>query len=229
MRLQSGKSIKNGQQRYKKRPQRKHESPVVPETRLTARGIRYGQRHYLVFQFPIRQANFTALSEGFRQVVSSVENDYIQRFKNIVETCGDLDNEIKEKVEEGKNDLKETSVEVKEKLTDDIIELISGIKRNQEKNNKLYEEKLKSLSKAVKPFSTRTAIAICALCTLCLSAAFSGATWYVAQHEKEASLRFYARAFLDMKKITEESMRKLPKSDQQNIKLKLDEIDSRKP
>nr|BEE36071.1 hypothetical protein [Escherichia coli] len=52
---------------------------------------------------------------------------------------------------------------------------------------------------------------------------------YVAQHEKEASLRFYARAFLDMKKITEESMRKLPKSDQQNIKLKLDEIDSRKP
>ncbi|HBA5157619.1 TPA: hypothetical protein MA206_005590 [Klebsiella pneumoniae] len=34
---------------------------------------------------------------------------------------------------------------------------------------------------------------------------------------------------LDMKKITEESMRKLPKSDQQNIKLKLDEIDSRKP
>lgn len=79
------------------------------------------------------QANFTALSEGFRQVVSSVENDYIQRFKNIVETCGDLDNEIKEKVEEGKNDLKETSVEVKEKLTDDIIELISGIKRNQKK------------------------------------------------------------------------------------------------
>ncbi|EIA8222360.1 hypothetical protein K7V51_004472, partial [Escherichia coli] len=48
-------------------------------------------------------------------------------------------------------------------------------------------------------------------------------------HEKEASLRFYARAFLDMKKITEESMRKLPKSDQQNIKLKLEEIDSRKP
>lgn len=164
------------------------------------------------------QVKFTALSEGFRQVVSSVENDYIQRFKNIVETCGDLDNEIKE-----------TSVEVKEKLTDDIIELISGIKRNQEKNNKLYEEKLNSLSKAVKPFSTRTAIAICALCTLCLSAAFSGATWYVAQHEKEASLRFYARAFLDMKKITEESMRKLPKSDQQNIKLKLEEIDSRKP
>ncbi|WP_410920956.1 hypothetical protein, partial [Pseudomonas aeruginosa] len=63
----------------------------------------------------------------------------------------------------------------------------------RKKNNKLYEEKLNSLSKAVKPFSTRTAIAICALCTLCLSAAFSGATWYVAQHEKEASLRFYAR------------------------------------
>ncbi|ENZ5048965.1 hypothetical protein ACGLDU_004722, partial [Escherichia coli] len=80
---------------------------------------------------------------------------------------------------------------------------------------------LNSLSVGKFPFSKRT--------PLCLSAAFSGATWYVAQHEKEASLRFYARAFLDIKKITEESMRKLPKSDQQNIKLKLDEIDSRKP
>lgn len=224
-----GASIKNSLLRYKNRPCRERKHRSGGEKQKGSRGIRRGQGYRLVFQFPIRQANFTALSEGFRQVVSSVENDYIQRFKNIVETCGDLDNEIKEKVEEGKNDLKETSVEVKEKLTDDIIELISGIKRNQEKNNKLYEEKLKSLSKAVKPFSTRTAIAICALCTLCLSAAFSGATWYVAQHEKEASLRFYARAFLDMKKITEESMRKLPKSDQQNIKLKLEEIDSRKP
>ncbi|EFA5486528.1 hypothetical protein FHN90_26150 [Shigella sonnei] len=31
------------------------ESPVVPETRLTARGIRCGQWHYLVFQFPVRE------------------------------------------------------------------------------------------------------------------------------------------------------------------------------
>lgn len=175
------------------------------------------------------QANFTALSEGFRQVVSSVANDYIQRFQNIVETCGDLDNEIKEKIEEGKNELKETRVEVKEKLTDEIIELISGIKRNQEKNNKLYEEHLNSLAKAAKPFSFTKAIAICALCTVLVSAAISGTVWYHVQQEKKESLHFYASAFLDMKKITEDTMKKLPKSEQQIIKLKLQEIDSRQP
>lgn len=184
--------------------------------------------------------NFIALSEGFRSVVASVEDNYIQRFKNIVETCGDLDNEIKEKIESGKIELKETRVDVKEKLADDIIDLLSLLKRNQEKNNKLYEEKLNSitntyennlnkLSKAVKPFSTKVAITICALCTLCLSASFSGAIWYVAQHEKETSLRFYAKAYIDIKKITESAINQLPKSEQQKLKNKLNEIDSRKP
>ncbi|EDE5529586.1 hypothetical protein BXD99_22735, partial [Salmonella enterica subsp. enterica serovar Enteritidis] len=128
-----------------------------------------------------------------------------------------------------KSDIRQISNECQSEITKQAINTFSGIKQNFDQIASDHKKQLEILTKSAKPFSIKTAIAICALCTLCLSAAFSGATWYVAQHEKEASLRFYARAFLDMKKITEESMRKLPKSDQQNIKLKLDEIDSRKP
>ncbi|HCP7442931.1 TPA: hypothetical protein OF460_004294 [Escherichia coli] len=127
------------------------------------------------------------------------------------------------------SDIRQISNECQSEITKQAINTFSGIKQNFDQIASDHKKQLEILTKSAKPFSIKTAIAICALCTLCLSAAFSGATWYVAQHEKEASLRFYARAFLDMKKITEESMRKLPKSDQQNIKLKLDEIDSRKP
>lgn len=128
-----------------------------------------------------------------------------------------------------KSDIRQISNECQSEITKQAINTFSGIKQNFDQIASDHKKQLEILTKSAKPFSIKTAIAICALCTLCLSAAFSGATWYVAQHEKEASLRFYARAFLDMKKITEESMRKLPKSDQQNIKLKLEEIDSRKP
>lgn len=137
--------------------------------------------------------------------------------------------DIKKDINIAKSDIRQISDECQSEITKQAINTFSGIKQNFDQIASDHKKQLEILTKSAKPFSIKTAIAICALCTLCLSAAFSGATWYVAQHEKEASLRFYARAFLDMKKITEESMRKLPKSDQQNIKLKLDEIDSRKP
>ncbi|ENJ5819932.1 hypothetical protein AB1O86_004607 [Escherichia coli] len=137
--------------------------------------------------------------------------------------------DINQDINIAKSDIRQISNECQSEITKQAINTFSGIKQNFDQIASDHKKQLEILTKSAKPFSIKTAIAICALCTLCLSAAFSGATWYVAQHEKEASLRFYARAFLDMKKITEESMRKLPKSDQQNIKLKLDEIDSRKP
>lgn len=137
--------------------------------------------------------------------------------------------DINKDIDIAKSDIRQISNECQSEITKQAINTFSGIKQNFDQIASDHKKQLETLTKSAKPFSIKTAIAICALCTLCLSAAFSGATWYVAQHEKEASLRFYARAFLDMKKITEESMRKLPKSDQQNIKLKLEEIDSRKP
>ncbi|ELQ6800086.1 hypothetical protein QRL06_004305 [Escherichia coli] len=151
------------------------------------------------------------------------------KVNKIIQSSIDINKDINKDINIAKSDIRQISNECQSEITKQAINTFSGIKQNFDQIASDHKKQLEILTKSAKPFSIKTAIAICALCTLCLSAAFSGATWYVAQHEKEASLRFYARAFLDMKKITEESMRKLPKSDQQNIKLKLDEIDSRKP
>ncbi|HHP0711502.1 TPA: hypothetical protein ACR1D7_003692 [Escherichia coli] len=196
-----------------------------------------------------------SISEEFKdQKINDLLEDYIalekqiEKTANLIinaidETPARLDAVLSDKVNKiiqssidinkdiniAKSDIRQISNECQSEITKQAINTFSGIKQNFDQIASDHKKQLDILTKSAKPFSIKTAIAICALCTLCLSAAFSGATWYVAQHEKEASLRFYARAFLDMKKITEESMRKLPKSDQQNIKLKLDEIDSRKP
>lgn len=196
-----------------------------------------------------------SISEEFKdQKINDLLEDYIalekqiEKTANLIinaidETPARLDAVLSDKVNKiiqssidinkdiniAKSDIRQISDECQSEITKQAINTFSGIKQNFDQIASDHKKQLEILTKSAKPFSIKTAIAICALCTLCLSAAFSGATWYVAEHEKEASLRFYARAFLDMKKITEESMRKLPKSDQQNIKLKLDEIDSRKP
>ncbi len=196
-----------------------------------------------------------SISEEFKdQKINDLLEDYIalekqiEKTANLIinaidETPARLDAVLSDKVNKiiqssidinkdiniAKSDIRHISNECQSEITKQAINTFSGIKQNFDQIASDHKKQLETLTKSAKPFSIKTAIAICTLCTLCLSAAFSGATWYVAQHEKEASLRFYARAFLDMKKITEESMRKLPKSDQQNIKLKLDEIDSRKP
>ncbi|MGU5120905.1 hypothetical protein MAX20_25950, partial [Escherichia coli] len=192
-----------------------------------------------------------SISEEFKdQKINDLLEDYIalekqiEKTANLIinaidETPARLDAVLSDKVNKiiqssidinkdiniAKSDIRQISNECQSEITKQAINTFSGIKQNFDQIASDHKKQLEILTKPAKPFSIKTAIAICALCTLCLSAAFSGATWYVAQHEKEASLRFYARAFLDMKKITEESMRKLPKSDQQNIKLKLDEID----
>ncbi|HAV9752699.1 TPA: hypothetical protein JLH15_004855 [Escherichia coli] len=196
-----------------------------------------------------------SISEEFKdQKINDLLEDYIalekqiEKTANLIinaidETPARLDAVLSDKVNKiiqssidinkdiniAKSDIRQISNECQSEITKQAINTFSGIKQNFDQIASDHKKQLEILTKSAKPFSIKTAIAICVLCTLCLSAAFSGATWYVAQHEKEASLRFYARAFLDMKKITEESMRKLPKSDQQNIKLKLEEIDSRKP
>lgn len=109
--------------------------------------------------------------------------------------------DINKDINIAKSDIRQISNECQSEITKQAINTFSGIKQNFDQIASDHKKQLEILTKSAKPFSIKTAIAICALCTLCLSAAFSGATWYVAQHEKEASLRFYARAFLDMKKI----------------------------
>ncbi|EEQ6526068.1 TPA: hypothetical protein N2Z91_004589 [Escherichia coli] len=196
-----------------------------------------------------------SISEEFKdQKINDLLEDYIalekqiEKTANLIinaidETPARLDAVLSDKVNKiiqssidinkdiniAKSDIRQISNECQSEITKQAINTFSGIKQNFDQIASDHKKQLEILTKSAKPFSIKTAIAICALCTLCLSAAFSGATWYVAQHEKEESLHFYASAFLDMKKITEDTMKKLPKSEQQIIKLKLQEIDSRQP
>ncbi|EFI4715969.1 hypothetical protein JJL91_004372 [Salmonella enterica] len=135
--------------------------------------------------------------------------------------------EINQAIEKEKFEIKETGATTKEKLTNEITALISSLKANQEQTNQTYQKQLDSVARAAKPFSTSKAIAICAACTLFISAAFSGAFWYVAQSQKEQDLRFYASGYTDLLELTQDTIKRLPK-DQQNVaQAKLATIENR--
>ena len=196
-----------------------------------------------------------SISEEFKdQKINDLLEDYIalekqiEKTANLIinaidETPARLDAVLSDKVNKiiqssidinkdiniAKSDIRQISNECQSEITKQAINTFSGIKQNFDQIASDHKKQLEILTKSAKPFSTKVAITICALCTLCLSASFSGAIWYVAQHEKETSLRFYAKAYIDMKKITESAIYQLPKSEQQKLKNKLNEIDSRKP
>lgn len=135
--------------------------------------------------------------------------------------------EINQEIEKEKAEIKETGTATKEKLTNEIIDLISSLKSSQEKTQQTYQKQLDSVARAAKPFSTSKAVTICATCTLFISAAFSGAFWYVAQSQKEQDLRFYASGYTDLLELTQDTIKRLPK-DQQNVaQAKLATIENR--
>ena len=47
-------------------------------------------------QSKLLESNFISLTEGFRHVLTSLENENLQRFKEVVESCGNVEKEIKE-------------------------------------------------------------------------------------------------------------------------------------
>ncbi|HCR2156292.1 TPA: hypothetical protein OND32_004274 [Enterobacter asburiae] len=188
-------------------------------------------------QSSLIKEDFISLTEAFRNVLSSMEQENIQRFRNIVETCGDLDKEIKDAVDHAKNDLNETAVLTKEKLTNDLIELVSILKKNQIDANEAHEKSLndivisckKNISN-VKPFSKKAAIAICAACTLFVTAGLSGAFWYVTNQSKvqmEENMKFAASGFFDMQDLTKKVITQLPPAQQAKFKKELDSINKR--
>ncbi|EPE7671801.1 hypothetical protein ACSOPJ_005014 [Escherichia coli] len=178
-------------------------------------------------QSDLLKDDFTTLADAFKNVLSSLEEENIQRFRKIVDTCGDLDNEIKEAIEHGKNEINETAVLAKEKLNNEIIDIISLLRKNQEELNNSYNKSIAEFSKNTKPFSKSTAIALCVVCTIGISAAFSGAFWYVAQSQKEQALQFYASGYMDMQKLTKETISLLPKEQQKIATAKLNALESR--
>ncbi|EOO8083899.1 hypothetical protein AGA77_RS25620, partial [Escherichia coli] len=98
-------------------------------------------------QSDLLKDDFTTLADAFKNVLSSLEEENIQRFRKIVDTCGDLDNEIKEAIEHGKNEINETAVLAKEKLNNEIIDIISLLRKNQEELNNSYKKSIAEFSK----------------------------------------------------------------------------------
>ena len=181
--------------------------------------------------------DFISLTEAFKNVLSSMEQENIQRFKTIVETCGDLDHEIKDAVDNAKNDLNETAALTKEKLTNDLIELVSIFKKNQIDANEAHKKSLNEIVSSckknisnVKPFSKKAAIAICAACTLFVTAGLSGTFWYVNNQSKEQmeeNMNFAASGFFAMQDLTKKVITQLPPSQQAKYKKELDSINKR--
>jgi uncharacterized membrane protein len=84
---------------------------------------------------------------------------------------------------------------------------------------------------SVKPFSKMAAIAICAACTLFVTAGLSGAFWYVNNQSKaqmEENMNFAASGFLAMQDLTQETIKQLPAAQQAKYKKKLDDINKMK-
>ena len=74
------------------------------------------------------------------------------------------------------------------------------------------------------------AIAICAACTLFVTAGLSGAFWYVTNQSKvqmEENMKFAASGFFDMQDLTEKVITQLPPAQQAKFKKELDSINKR--
>ena len=58
-------------------------------------------------QSKLLESNFISLSEGFRHILTSLEQENLQRFKEVIASCGNVEKEIQETVEKGKHELDE--------------------------------------------------------------------------------------------------------------------------
>ncbi|HAG4612921.1 TPA: hypothetical protein G8549_004534 [Salmonella enterica] len=185
---------------------------------------------------------FSNLKQALEETPSRFDAVISAKLDQLIRDSVEIDSEIKEasekiahEAEKAKKYLNLTASETKEKLTADILDLIASLKSNQEKVIENYQKQIdeqhklyKSAVSKVTPFSTSKAIAICTACTLFVSAGLSGAFWYVAQQQKEASLSFYANGYTDIQKLMEKSIKIAPASKQQELKNELEAINNRK-
>ena len=181
--------------------------------------------------------NFISLSEGFRHILTSLEQENLQRFKEVIASCGNVEKEIQETVEKGKHELDEHKKSVSQVVNDSLFELVSSFKRSHEKATEAHQKHLIELTSAykknidgVKPFSKMAAIAICAACTLFVTAGLSGAFWYVNNQSKaqmEENMNFAASGFFAMQDLTKKVITQLPPAQQAKFKKELDSINKR--
>ena len=188
-------------------------------------------------QSKLLESNFISLSEGFRHILTSLEQENLQRFKEVIASCGNVEKEIQETVEKGKHELDEHKKSVSQVVNDSLFELVSSFKRSHEKATEAHQKHLIELTSAykknidgVKPFSKMAAIAICAACTLFVTAGLSGAFWYVTNQSKvqmEENMKFAASGFFDMQDLTEKVITQLPPAQQAKFIKELDSINKR--
>ncbi|WP_158782804.1 hypothetical protein [Pantoea sp. BAV 3049] len=168
---------------------------------------------------------FASLKLGLEEIPAHFDSVLSKKMNQIIQSSKEIDQEI----ETEKSKIKEIGQTTKDKLTHEVIELITSLKTDQEKTHQIYQKQLESVANAAKPFSTVKAVLICIVCTLLVTTGLSGAFWYVAQQQKESSLRFYANGYMDMRTLTEKTINKLPKTQQEQAKAELSKLENREP
>lgn len=168
---------------------------------------------------------FNSLKMGLDELPTHFDSVLSGKLNQIIQSSKEIDQAI----ETEKNQIKEIGKTTKDLLTHEVIELITNLKSSQEKTHQVYQKQLESVANAAKPFSTAKAVAVCVACTLFVTAGLSGAFWYVAQQQKESSLRFYANGYIDMRTLTEKTISKLPKMQQEQAKAELSKLENRQP
>lgn len=202
---------------------------------------------YIALDNEIKKA-FASLVQAIEDTPARFDGVISKKLDQLIRDSLEIDREIKEATtgiseEKTKNilEIQEEAIKTKQKLTDDIIALLATLKHNQEKSQEgliknqeklqsVFNDHLEKMAKNAQPFSKKTAIAICAACTLFVTAGLSGAFWYVTNQSKvqmEENMKFAASGFFDMQDLTEKVITQLPPAQQAKFKKELDSINKR--
>ena len=192
---------------------------------------------------------FATLVQAIEDTPARFDSVISKKLDQLISNSLKIDQEIKEATtgiaeEKTKNiaELQEEALKAKQKLSNDIIDLLAVLKSNQEKSQEnliknqenlqnVFNSHLEKMAKNAQPFSKMAAIAICAACTLFVTAGLSGAFWYVNNQSKaqmEENMNFAASGFLAMQDLTQETIKQLPAAQQAKYKKKLDDINKMK-
>lgn len=172
------------------------------------------------FSFKKQQATFDkqgeVLSEAFREVIEGSGEQLTDRIYQIVAAVQEVDKEINESVESGKND-----------VSKHILGLMSAVKSDFSAMTDDYQKNLNSVIKQNKPFSFGKAVAVCILSVLLISSAICGGVIYGMDQHYNSRLSFYGSAYHDLHEAAESSARFLPKGEQESLRQKIKNIDAR--
>ncbi|EIC0238189.1 TPA: hypothetical protein ACPT1G_005180 [Escherichia coli] len=202
---------------------------------------------YIALDNEMKKA-FTTLMQAIEDTPARFDGVISKKLDQLISDSLEIDEEIKDATkgiaeEKTKNivELQEAALKAKQKLSDDIIELLDMLKRNQEKSQEsliknqdklqnIFNSHLEKMAKNAQPFSKKAAIAICAACTLFVTAGLSGAFWYVNNQSKEQmeeNMNFAASGFFAMQDLTKKVITQLPPAQQAKYKKELDSINKR--